>query len=143
MGNSYDISLNYFHSPLIFYAADSSINDQKKYSKIASQLDVYPSIMASLGIDYVNNSMGIDLFHEDRKYTLLNDDDKIGIIDSLHFAIMKANNPTTLYDYRELSRVDLSDSLSTKKQEMEIFAKSVMQLHQHMIDKHTTSFSDR
>ncbi|MDX1372898.1 MAG: LTA synthase family protein, partial [Nitrososphaeraceae archaeon] len=143
LGSSYDIALNYFHSPFLLYSPDSALIKPKNYIKIANQIDVFPTIMGSLKLPYTNNTLGIDLLHEDRKYSVINDDDKIGILDSSFLCIMKDKGHTlSLYNYRTKDRNDLIDQYPDKAANMAEYAKSLMQVHQYLINKDLTSLQN-
>ncbi len=134
----YDIPLNYFHSPLIFYAP-KIFKSNKQYSNIGSQIDIYPTLMGLLKQTYVNNTLGIDLINEKRKYTIINDDDKIGIIDSMYFCIMKSDNNLQLYKYRNKDKTNYFEQDKSKAFEMADYAKSNMQVYQNMLLSRETS----
>ena len=133
MNAKYDIPLNYFHSPLIIYAP-KIIKKAKSYKKIGSQIDIFPTIMGILKIPYINNTLGIDLLNEERKYAIINDDDKIGILDTSYFCIMK-KDINKLYKYRNKDIHDYSTSNKEKVNEMIEYAKSYLQVDQDMILK--------
>ena len=96
----YDIPLNYFHTPLIIYAPEIFMANEV-HEKIGSQIDVYPTVMGLIKQKYVNNTLGIDLLKEERKFTIINDDDKVGILDTDYLCIMKNNGAKLeLYKYK-------------------------------------------
>ena len=138
----YDISLNYFHTPLIFHAP-KIIKSNDVISDIGSQLDVFPTLMGLIKQPYINNTLGIDLLKEKRKYAILNDDDKIGIIDTTHFCIMKRNEKKLqLYQYSRKSKIDLYENEKEKAHDMGEYAKSMMQTFQTMINNGKTTLKD-
>lgn len=140
---TYDIALNYFHSPLIVYAP-KIFPEHRSITKIGSQIDIYPTIMGMLGLPYINNTLGIDLINDSRQYAILNDDDKIGVIDSCNFCIMKNNaRDLQLFRYRSNDRTDHFPTDSLKALEMAEFAKSNLQVSQYMILSGQTSIRTR
>ena len=129
----YDISLNYFHTPLIFYAPEI-IQTNKVRKEIGSQIDIYPTIMGLIKQPYINNTLGIDLLNEKRKYAIINDDDKIGIIDTTYFCIMRGKNePPKLYRYKEKDIINYFNQEKKKANDMVEYAKSNLQTYQAMI----------
>ena len=129
----YDIALNYFHTPLIIHAP-SILSSNKTYDKIGSQIDIFPTIMGLINQEYTNNTMGIDLINQNRKYAIINDDDKIGIIDTSYFCIMKPQtDELKLYKYRERNTSNLFGQNKNKAIEMADYAKSHMQVYQNMM----------
>jgi len=133
----YDIALNYFHSPLIFFAPEIFHNDTV-YKNMASQIDVYPTLMGMIQIPYINNTLGIDLINEKRKYALINDDDKTGILDTSYFCILK-NMQASLYQYHENNTMDVSEDKPELVSEMTDYAKAHLQVYQNMILKKQTT----
>lgn len=129
---SYAISLDYHHSPLILYAPEI-INETKTISKIGGQIDVGPTLLGMLNIPYLNNTMGIDLLRESRPYIIINDDDKIGVLDTTHLLILKEDNQMSLFHYLDSDKTDYSKSLPEKTEAMSTYAKSNLQVFQDML----------
>jgi phosphoglycerol transferase MdoB-like AlkP superfamily enzyme len=138
----YDIPLNYFHTPLIIYAPEIFMANEV-HEKIGSQIDVYPTVMGLIKQKYVNNTLGIDLLKEERKFTIINDDDKVGILDTDYLCIMKNNGAKLeLYKYKEQDKSNYFDQEKEKALEMADYAKSNMQVHQIMISEGKTTLKD-
>ncbi|HPQ07829.1 MAG TPA: sulfatase-like hydrolase/transferase [Bacteroidia bacterium] len=134
----YDIAMNYFHIPLIIYAP--KLISKYNYKDIGSQIDLFPTLMGILKNKYVNNTLGIDLLKEKRKYAIVNDDDKIGIIDSSYLCIMKDNgSKIELYHYKNNDKKNYYDENKAKGDEMAEYAKVCLQITQNMILKKQTS----
>lgn len=130
---TYDIPLNYFHSPLLFYGSYLDFDPTVSHN-MASQMDVMPTLMGMLNIPYVNNTMGIDLCNEDRPYALINDDDKIGVIDSSWLCIIKEKGSDLhLYNYPKRDKVDYINEERVRAKKMADYGKSMMQVYQNMI----------
>jgi phosphoglycerol transferase MdoB-like AlkP superfamily enzyme len=132
MNPQYDIPLDYYHTPLIVYAPEI-IDSTKTVSCIASQMDVFPTIMGLLNLPYLNNTLGIDLLKESRPYTVINGDDKLGVIDNEFLLILKDGEKPKLFKYRNLDKTNYVDQLSDKAAEMEIYGKSTLQVYQDMM----------
>lgn len=129
---NYDISLNYFHTPLLFYFPKYIEN--KLYNKMASQIDIYPTIMGILKQPYINNTLGIDLLNDQRKYAIIVDDDKMGVLDANYFCIMKnSGEKIELYRYKNKDRTDYYHSNKLAADAMVEYAKSHLQVHQEMV----------
>jgi phosphoglycerol transferase MdoB-like AlkP superfamily enzyme len=99
MNSPYEIPLDYVHSPLLFYAP-GFIEDKKVFSKMAGQIDVFPSIMGLLKLNYVNRTLGINLFSETRPYIYFSADDKFGVIDTSKLLIVRKDNSIEFFDYK-------------------------------------------
>lgn len=135
----YDISLSYFHSPLIFYAP-KILTSNMVNKEIGSQIDIFPTIMGLIKQPYINNTLGIDLLKEKRKYAIINDDDKIGILDTTYFCIMNINKEKLeLYKYRKKDKTNYFGQKSKQANDMAKYAKSTMQTYQEMISKGETT----
>ena len=134
---SYDISLDYHHSPLIFHGKGITENAQLS-SNLSSQIDVFPTIMGMLRLPYIKNNLGIDLLNDERPYLLINDDDKVGVMSKDYLLIMKEGNPSKLYHYTDLDRKDYSTTYPDLVVEMEEFAKSQMQTYQALLQRSQT-----
>lgn len=94
----YDMPLSFFHTPFIIYAP-AIITQPKTFSKIGSQMDVFPTLMGVLNIPYTNNTLGIDLVSESRPFTVFTADDKIGCLDHEFFLVIRKNRIESLYKY--------------------------------------------
>jgi phosphoglycerol transferase MdoB-like AlkP superfamily enzyme len=127
----YDLSLDYHHTPLLFFSPSGQISKGTN-NQLGSQLDVFPTLMGLLNRSYLNNTLGIDLVSENRPYILLNDDDKIGVLDSDYLLIMKPGEPSKLYQYISLDRTNYARTYPDKVKDMETYAKSQMQVFQDM-----------
>jgi len=127
----YDMSLDYNHSPLIFFAPDI-IKDYKTFSCMAGQIDIFPSIMGLLKIPYENNTLGIDLFNENRPCIYFNGDDKYGIIDNDWFLIVKNDNTKSLYKYRNRDTHNYAEEKKDIVEKMNVYAQSNMQTFQYI-----------
>ncbi len=128
----YDISLDYHHTPLIFYAPEI-FSVQRTYSCIGGQIDVYPTLMGLLRFPYINNTLGIDLRREKRPYIFINDDDRIGVLDENFLLIIRDDETMSLFKYRDLDKMNYVDDYPEKREEMERYAKSNMQVFQYML----------
>jgi len=125
----YDMSIDYNHTPLIFYAP-GIFTERKTFSNMAGQIDVFPTIMGLLQLPYVNNTLGIDLLKESRPYIFFNADDKYGVIDNEWFLIVRNTNTKSLYRYRNKDTHDYSGEKNDIADKMNIYAQSNLQAYQ-------------
>lgn len=135
MNVTYEIPLNYFHTPLIFYAPQI-FDTAQTYQCIGGQIDVFPTIMGILNLPYLNNTFGIDLLKEERPYIYINGDDKIGVLDNEYLLIMKnaSQDETQLFRYKALDKNNCINENPDKGKEMENYAKSNLQVFQYMLN---------
>jgi phosphoglycerol transferase MdoB-like AlkP superfamily enzyme len=132
MSAPYDISLDYHHTPLLFFSP-GGIWPVETISRIGSQIDLFPTLMGLLNFTFLNNTLGIDLMRETRPYALLNDDDKVGVLDNEYLLIMKQGETPKLYHHANLDRTDYTRNYPLKVEEMQHYAKSQMQVYQDML----------
>jgi len=82
-GSEYEEALPAHHIPLIIYTPD---NEQKiVLDKPAGQIDVLATIMGMLGLEYVNDSFGVDLLSESRPYIFYSSDYSVAALDTEYF----------------------------------------------------------
>lgn len=130
---TYDIPLNYFHAPLLFYAP-SLFDSTATYSQIGGQIDVYPTLMGLLEKPYINNTLGIDLLRESRPYIFINGDDKIGVLDTQHLLILKkGEHQLQFFNHKELDKNNHLEDFEDKAKLMEVYGQSNLQTFQYMI----------
>ncbi len=130
---TYDLSLDYFHSPLIFYAP-GLFTQPETFDCIGGQIDLGPTLMGLLQLPYVNNSLGIDLLRESRPCIFINDDDKIGVLDKEYLLIINDKKETGLYHYPDQNTKNLMNDFQEKAKFMEEYAKANLQVFQWMIN---------
>jgi len=131
MDNLYDMSIDYHHSPLLFYSP-SHITEHKTYSNIAGQIDIFPTLMGLLQLPYYNNTLGIDLLRESRDHIFLNADDKYGVINNEWFLIVKNDNTQSLFRYKDKDLHNYSAEKQNIANEMDTYAKSNLQAFQYV-----------
>ena len=134
----YDIPLDYHHTPLVFYAP-AIITEPKVFDIIGGQIDVFPSIMGFLNQDYINNTLGINLFKETRPYIFFNHEDKFGVINDDYLMIMKQDGEKALFKYRLKDKTDYLTEQPELAKDMEEYTLSNMQVFQYLM-KHETRF---
>lgn len=130
----YDMSLAYHHCPLIIY--DPATKPVSWNEKIGLQIDVFPTVMSYLNIEFENNTLGTDLFTHTRPYAYFTADDKIGVIDNEHFYIERLDGNTGLYNYKTTSLDDVSANHKDKVKAMENYSHSMLQTSYSLIEKH-------
>lgn len=130
---SYDISLEYHHTPLIFYAPEL-LPESRIFNQIGGQIDVYPTIMGILKQPWINNTSGIDLLKEERPYIMVNSIDNYGVIGKEFFLIVKRDGSSKLFRYRNGSMKDYSRQFPEIKRRMDEYARCNLQVFQYIND---------
>lgn len=130
---SYDISLEYHHTPLIFYAPHL-LKESRIFKCIGGQIDVYPTIMGILKQPWINNTSGIDLLKETRPYIMVNSIDNFGVIGKEFFLIVKHNGSSKLFRYKNRSMKDYSREFPEIKRQMDEYARCNLQVFQYIND---------
>jgi phosphoglycerol transferase MdoB-like AlkP superfamily enzyme len=121
----YDMPLAYHHTPFIIF--DPSVDTVSWNDKIGLQIDVFPTLMSYLGFEFENNTLGTDLFTQTRPYAYFSADDKIGILDSVHFYVENINGHQALYRYKDKSVENELLKYPEKVSEMQQYAYSMLQ----------------
>jgi phosphoglycerol transferase MdoB-like AlkP superfamily enzyme len=137
MSAVYDISLDYHHTPMIVYSP-GLLEQPGLFDCIGGQIDVFPTIMGILKLPYVNNTLGIDLLKEKRPYIIINDDDKIGVLDNQNLLIVKKDD-LKLFHYKDNDRHNYFNSHRQKAIQMKDYAMANMQVSQYLISTGKTS----
>jgi phosphoglycerol transferase MdoB-like AlkP superfamily enzyme len=132
----YDISLSRHHSPLIIIAPDLSSITIKQ---VASQLDIFPTVMGLLNIPYINNTFGVDLLKERREYALLNSDDIVACISDSLLYVYSAHGDNALYRYKTNETKNIINEYPQQALTMKDFMFSTMQSAQYLIKNNLTN----
>lgn len=134
---TYDMPLTYHHIPMIFFWEKKL--SPKLYEDIGLQLDLTPTLMGLLRLNYINNTLGIDLRTEKRPFAFFTADDKIGILNKDLFLIIRTGGPTTLYKYTLKDVTNYYDDYPKMVDSMKTYAYSMLQVTQWLIEKKKTN----
>lgn len=95
----YDTKVSYYKIPIIFH--DPSRNWKSRSNKIASQIDVMPSVLDYLNFDLPFNSFGTSLWDDDSsRYSINYRDGVFQIIDSSYVLQFTDDEVSALYNYK-------------------------------------------
>lgn len=128
----YDMSLDYNHTPLLFYAP-MIITEPKSFSVMAGQIDIFPTIMGLLNFSYDNNTLGINLLKETRPYIYFNADDKYGVINNDWFLVVRNDGSKSLFKYRFGDTQNYAEQNSDMVKLMNEYAQSNLQTFQYLL----------
>ncbi|MEI8202889.1 MAG: LTA synthase family protein [Bacteroidota bacterium] len=123
--NNFVMPLSYHHSPFIIYAP-VLFPDPTSIPSQGSQMDVFPTVMGLLKQTYINNTFGIDLLNQKRKYVMISADDKIGCLDDKYLYVYYMNNGEYLYNYKGVDIVNHIDLYRSKADSMKHFVFSTI-----------------
>lgn len=132
-GSPFDVALPYNHIPCMFYAP-AHITPEVR-ADMASQIDVYPTLMHLLGIGFTNYTLGIDLFRQKRPFAVFSQDSKIGVINERYLYVLRKSGSSSLYDYTAPSSADLQGQLPQQAESMRMYGVSLLQTGQWLLDK--------
>ena len=89
--------------------------------------------MGILGLPYVNNTLGVDLLNENRPYTIIDTDEKIGVLDNEFLLVIKQDQSMSLFKYKNLDKTNYVHEYYERTKQMEMYAKSNMQVFQYLL----------
>jgi phosphoglycerol transferase MdoB-like AlkP superfamily enzyme len=135
--SSTDVPLSYNHVPLLIHAPGLLPKPARKHD-LASQIDIYPTIMGLLRQNYVQNSFGFDLNAEKRDLVYFSQDHKLGVMDNKYLYVARKSGSESLYVYQDSSFLEVSAQNSKKMDNMRTFACAQLQVAQWMIENKAT-----
>lgn len=134
----YEMSLCYHHTPFIIYAPEI-IDSAYSVKNIASQIDVFPTVLGLLQIPYVNNTLGVDLLNQSRKYAPISNDERMGCIGNDWLFVVREDKKRHLYDLNSKKSLNLYNQNIKEGDEMLNFTNSTYQTTQYLIKLKQTS----
>ena len=100
--------------------------------KIGSQIDIFPTIMGILKIPYTNNTIGVDLLSEERKYAFYVSDTHLCCSDNDYFYCLNIDSDKD-YIYNIGEPTDMSAIIPDKKSDMRRYAVSMFTVSQYAL----------
>ena len=128
----YDMAITFNHVPMMILAPE---RESEVISSPAGQVDIFPTVMGLLGIDYTNNTFGEDLLEKNREYIFFSADNAIGCVSDSLFYTWHTDGRESLYNYRKKSSENVMNIYSSEAQKMKKYAFSMMQSAQYMLRK--------
>ena len=131
--NPYDMAYYYNRIPCFIY---SPMFDDRMHavSDLGGQIDLFPTIMGLLGFDYQNNTLGVDLFKEKRRYVYFVSDEHLGCVDKEFFYCYNIISDKEFL-YRIGNGENLIGAYLEKAAEMKQYAVSMMKINNTSIKK--------
>ena len=141
---TYPIPLTQYHIPFIVYIPNHTchtevVSASSTFSNIGSQIDVAPTILGLLGINYINNTLGVNLFNENREFAVLDATTKYAVIDKDWFLIVDKDKASpkeytsSLYKYKNRDLTNYSKTESEITTPMDLYAKSYFQTFDYIL----------
>jgi phosphoglycerol transferase MdoB-like AlkP superfamily enzyme len=127
---TYEIPLSFHHIPLLFYAPNI-VKPAFNYS-LGGQIDIFPTIMNFLKINYSNVTAGIDLLNEERECIYFCADDKIGVIQDNLFLVLNPEGNIAAYNFMDKSTIDVKTEKLSQVKYMKLYAEAMMQATYYM-----------
>lgn len=130
--SKYEMPISYNHIPLIINWEHQIKPEMNK--NFGGQIDIFPMLMDILKINYVNNTLGVNILKEKRPCMYYCFDQKIGVLNDSLYLIIRPNSNNSLYRYRELSVTDESTKYPEQIKLMQDYVYSMLQTAQWMVD---------
>jgi phosphoglycerol transferase MdoB-like AlkP superfamily enzyme len=129
----YEMPLSFNHVPLIIYSP--LFEDAPKIiDTYGGQIDIFPTVMGLLNMDYENNSLGIDLMKETRPYAVFSSDDKLGCIDdNFLYCYNTLSKQEYLYDYKANNPQNVASVHSEAFDSMRVYASATVQVTNYLL----------
>jgi phosphoglycerol transferase MdoB-like AlkP superfamily enzyme len=132
-----DVPLSYNHIPLIVHAPGIFQKPEAMHG-IASQTDVFPTVMGLLNLDYTQNTMGYDLFREKRPMAFFSQDHRLCAIDDRYLYVARKSGRESLYEYHSDLGNDLIERYPDIAETMKFFSCGHLKTARRMIEKEQT-----
>jgi phosphoglycerol transferase MdoB-like AlkP superfamily enzyme len=132
-----DVSLSYNHVPLIIHAPGLFAQPEVRHD-LANQTDIFPTVMGLLQEDYTQNSMGYDLFREQRPFAFFSQDHRLCVLNHQYLYVARKSGSESLYDLRSLRPSELKKYHPTLADSMKNYACAHLHVAQWMVEQKLT-----
>ena len=132
-----DMPLCFNHVPLLIYSPASL--EPCQIDDLGGQIDIAPTLLGLLGIDYVDNGFGVDLLREKRSAICFTSDDAIGCVnDSLFYIYKPKEDQEWLLAHEKAIEKNGEVTDETARQELREYAFSTLQTAQYLMSNGLT-----
>ncbi len=135
--SKYDMCLSYHRVPLIIYAP--KYFNHRQINSLGIQQDIYPTLLGLLNMNYINTSLGVDLFKHNRKFAYFSADNKLGIIDNKYYLIYRGKENISMYNIHNYNIKDIYSKNRPLADTMKMYGFSMLQSAQYLINKGLTN----
>lgn len=133
---NYDMAYYYNRIPIYIYSKLFE-DHMKRMDILGGQIDIFPTVMGLLGLDYTNNTLGIDLFKNQRQYIHFVSDEHLGCADKEYFYCYNIISQQEFL-YKIGSSQNIATTNPDKTAEMKQYATSMMKINNTAIKEHWT-----
>lgn len=138
----FEMPLSLNHIPLIIYSPLFK-DIPKTIENFGTQIDVFPTIMGLLNIEYENNSLGIDLFKEKRPYAVFTTDEKLGCInDHYLYCYNTLSKQEVMYNYKKNGITNLATTEKNAFDSIKNYAAATVQVTNYLLKNGLTRRKD-
>lgn len=123
--NPYPIPLAYHHTPFLIYSPSNL--SPKEIDNHCLQIDLSPTILSLLNLNYTHNNLGVDIINNTRRYAYFSSDDRIGVLDDKYLYIWDKNSNEYLYLYKKKDTKNYIKEEREKANDMKKYAFSMIQ----------------
>ena len=127
---------SYNHIPLMFYAPALLTAEEKE--NFGGQIDVAPTLLGMLRINYIQNNLGIDLLKEERPCMFFSADNMLGVKDTKHFYIYDTESKQES-NYNIHNGTLSPATANTTFDSLKTYAFSMLQTTEYLIRKQLTT----
>ena len=127
---------SYNHIPLMFYAPALLTAEEKE--NFGGQIDVAPTLLGMLRINYIQNNLGIDLLKEERPCMFFSADNMLGVKDTKHFYIYDTESKQE-FNYNIHNGTLSPATANTTFDSLKTYAFSMLQTTEYLIRKQLTT----
>ena len=132
--NKYDLALSYHHVPMLFYYPGKIA--PSRYDGLALQIDLGPTLLGMMPFATSNNTCGLDLLRQRRKYAYFSADEKIGVMDDEYYYVYRVtDNEGNLYHYATGDTEDMTAQQPQRAESMRQHAFGMLQWSFNKIDE--------
>lgn len=125
--NLYDMVYYYNRIPCYIYSQLFG-GKMRHIDKLGGQIDIFPTLMSLLGMDYSNNTLGINLFKEERRYIHFVSDEHLGCADKEYFYCYNIISEKEFL-YKIGNGDNIIDQYPDKAKEMREYAVNMMKIN--------------
>lgn len=133
--SSYDMVLSYNTIPLYIFGAGLQ---PQLITKTTSQIDIWPTVLSLMGIEYDNNCLGVDILNNDRTYSFFVSNEHLGVADTTYFYCYSINSQRE-HLYRIGCDTDILSDMPDQAAEMRSFGMNMLRVNLMAIDKKWTT----